>query len=199
MEGPGDGEFYGLSGAVFLGQGDGDDDFGGFTREDNLSGSIDIGHIHISNGGQFAHTVFLAANDRRHGAFRPLAGFLHGAGALVHEAEPGLKIEGSGCGMGGELSKREAGGGLKIEGWEFFFQNGKAGEAVDIKCRLADRGLGEFLGRAFKDDLAERIAKDGIGSVEEIGSTRILGGKILAHTDGLGALTRENESCFFHK
>ena len=138
MEGAGDCEFDGLSGAVFLGQGDCHDDFGGFAREDDLSGGIDIGDIHVGHGSQFPHAVLLAANDGRHGAFRSLAGFLHGAGAPVHKAKSCLKIEGSGCGVCGELPEREAGSGLKIEGGEFLFQNGKASEAVDIECGLAD-------------------------------------------------------------
>ena len=125
-----------------------------------MSWGIDIGNIHVGHGSEFPHAVFLATDDSRHGAFRSLAGFLHGAGALVYKAKSSLKIEGSGSSVGGELSEREAGGGLKIEAWEFFFQNGKACEAVDIECGLADRSVGEFNSGAFKRYLAERIAKD---------------------------------------
>ena len=199
MEGTGDREFDRFSGAVFFGQGDSDDDFGGFARENDLARGVDVCDIHISHCGELAHAVFFATDDCRHTALRGLASFLHGAGALVHETESGFKVESPGGRVCGEFPKREAGGGLKIEGGKFFLQHRQTGEPMDIERGLADGGFGEFLSGTLEGDLTERVAKDRVRAVEEIGSHGILGGEVFAHANGLGALAGENECGFFHK
>ena len=50
-----------------------------------MSGGIDIGDIHVRHCSELPHAVLLATDDGRHGTFRSLTGFLHGAGALVHK------------------------------------------------------------------------------------------------------------------
>ena len=99
--------------------------------------------------------------------------------------------------MGGELPEGKARGRIKGESGYFFFQNRKDGNAVGIKSRLADRCLGQLLGRPLEGDLGEGVSEDPVGFRKKLGSDGVGGGKILAHADGLGSLTGEEE-CGFH-
>ena len=199
VEGPGDGEFHRLPRAVFLREGDGHDDFRSLAREDDLPRSVDIGDIHIGGGGEFADAVLLSADDGGHSAVGSLAGLLHGAGALVHEAKSGFKIKSPRSGVGGEFTQRQAGGGVELERGELFLQHREAGESVDIQSRLANRGFGQLLGRSLERDTAEWIPKNRVGFFEQRGGGGKFGGEVLAHANGLGALAGEEKCGFFHR
>jgi len=149
--------------------------------------------------GSGADAVLLPADDGGHSAVGSLAGLLHGAGALVHEAKSSFKIKSPRSGVGGEFTQRQSGGGVEFERGEFFLQHREAGESVDIQSRLANRGFGQLLGRPLERDPAEWIPKNRVGFFEQRGGGGKFGGEVLAHANGLGALAGEEKCGFFHR
>ena len=100
--------------------------------------------------------------------------------------------------MSGEFPERKPSRGMKLEGWVFFFENGKTSKPMNIKCRLANRGFSQLFRWALEHDLAEGISKNLVSPLEESGSHRKFRSEILAHSDGLSTLTRKEKREFFH-
>src|SRR5690606_15625435 len=120
-------------------------------------------------------------------------GVLHGGGAFRDQIEALGKSERAGGCVGGEFAERETRRGCEGKIGQALAQGGEAGEAVHVERGLADGGLREFLGGALEHDLAQRIAELGIRLLEEGSGGGGGGDEILAHADGLGALTSEEK------
>ena len=182
-------ERLGGADAVLLGERNGEGDFAGFAGDNDLAGRVEIGHIHVALSGEGADGAFIGAEHGCHGAGGLLAGFLHELPALGDEAQTGFEVERARCGMRGEFTQGETCGGLRCEIAQLLAERGEAGEAMDVQSRLADAGLSQLFIRAFPGDAGKGPSQNLIGAAEKLGSRRVVGRQVLAHTYRLGALT----------
>jgi DNA primase len=113
---------------------------------------------------------------------------MHGLRALCDDVQAGFKVKRPRCGVGRKLAKRESRRGMKREAGQFFSDDGETRQTMHIERRLTDRGLGQFVRRAFECGLGEREAEHFVGPFEEVCGGRIFRSQILAHTDCLGPL-----------
>src|SRR5260221_553053 len=96
-----------------------------------------------------------------------------------------------------EFIKRKSGRGLDGKLPDLGAQSRQDGEPVNEERGLAVSGLGQLLLRSREGNLGQRIAEDFVGPGEKLGGGGIFGGEILAHADGLGALTCEKRGDAF--
>ena len=138
MKGSSHGKLDSLTGAVFLGHAYGQGDLGLLTGDDDLTGSVKVGDIHICGGCQITNPLLLRSDDRSHASLRCLAGLLHESGALINQSQTGLEIKGASGRMRGKFTKRESGGSIESKVRAPFLQDSQHGETMHIKSRLAD-------------------------------------------------------------
>ncbi len=81
---------------MLLRERDGERDFARLARDDDLSRSVQIGHVHIAFRGERAHRIFISANHGGHGAIGLFARFLHERAALRHQSQTGGEIKSAG-------------------------------------------------------------------------------------------------------
>ena len=188
MEGSRDLEFHRLASSVFLGDGNREGDFRRLAGEHDLARAVEVGDIDVGRCGEFADAIFLAADYGGHAALGSLAGLLHGLRALCDEVQAGFKVKRPRCRVGRKLAKRKSRRGMKSEAGQFFLKDGETRQTMHIERRLTDRGLCQFVRRAFECGLGERKAENFVGPFEEVCGGGKFRSQILAHTDCLGAL-----------
>ena len=131
--------------------------------------------------------------DCGHGAGLCIAGFLHQAAALTHEADTVIEADGAGGDQRGVLAERVAGD----EGWA-------RGDCASLDCgrecgdRVGDDGwlrvdgAGQFILGALEADLGERDAQRLVSRGEDRTGGGGLIGEVGAHADVLSTLAGED-------
>ena len=168
----------------------------------DLTRGVPIGHDERSegrrSGDKFRETGVVETDEGGHRAVTALPGGLHQLAASAHQPNTVCQGQGAGGHEGGILAHRMTG----REGRGRRDQIG-GGPALTEGLKDRDRrckqgGLGvlraiQALGRAVPRELADRLAKGGVGSGEDRGRGGGGHGKFPAHAHRLRALAGEHE------
>ena len=133
------------------------------------------------------------AEDGGHGALAGGDGLLHVTAAVTNGADGVGEGDGTGDDVGGVLAEGVAGGEGRLEVAEFFLEDAGGGDGDS-----QDRGLGVFgelegVFGSVEDDRGKREAKGVIGFFKDGAGGGEVIEEIAAHTNGLRALTGEEE------
>ena len=170
-------------------------DASGAAAEHDLSGSVQVCHIHLTFGSELANGGFLTTEHGDHRSLGVVTGLFHEAATLKDELQAGGEVKGARRRMCGEFAERKAGRGGDLELRHLRFEHFEEGEAVRIQGGLAAAGLRQIFHRAFKHHLGQREAERGIRLVEQAADFGKGLGEVLSHADFLSALTGEEDDC----
>ena len=97
---------HGSPDSILLGQIDRFTDVFRFSGENNLTGRIHVGDIHVGFLSDLAHIDFVTADERGHGPGRSVASLFHVSSAIRDQSKAGQEVECTGRRVGGEFPER---------------------------------------------------------------------------------------------
>ena len=167
-----------------------------------LAGAVEVNSLHscahfgLHGLADFYDFVAVQAQNCGHGALAHGHSLLHELATLVHCHNCVSELHGTYIYQSGIFAQAVAGGHSAANA--MLFEHSTAGGAGGKDSRLGVGGQLQVGGRAFEAHLANGIAQGFISLGENLSYNRVFIIECLAHTHGLGALSRKNESNLAH-